>query len=217
MLRTTDPRPRGLASIRELLDLVESEAPGPAPSFTGPHILLAFLTIANSSYVGRKTLATRSGLGEGAVRTILRKLREGGYVGTIRSGCYLSRSGKALAKSIHSDVSDILPIPKSDLTMGDSQVALILRGAGKNVHSGIEQRDSAIRVGAAGATTYIMKSGRFAIPGGSSDCEKDYPSQVWSYLRKELKPKNDDAVILCGARDEVSAKLGALASAVTLL
>jgi hypothetical protein len=206
-----------LASIRELLDLIESGAPGPTPSFAKPHILLAFLTIANSTFVGRQTLATRSGLGEGATRTILRKLKERGYVGIIRSGCYLTRSGRALAKSIHSTMSDVVPIPKSGLTMGDSQAALVLRGVAKKVQSGIEQRDSAIRIGAAGATTYVMKSGRFAIPGGSSDCEKDFPSQVWSHLKRDLVPRNDDAVILCGARDEVSAKLGALAAAITLL
>lgn len=217
MLRAKNLRPCGLASVHELMDLVGSSAPGPVPSFTGPHILLAFLTIANSSYVGRKTLASKSGLGEGAVRTILRKLKDGGYVGIIRSGCYLTRSGKALAKSIYSDMSDVIPIPKSDLTMGDNQAALILRGAGKNVHSGIEQRDSAIRIGAAGATTYVMKSGRFTIPGGSSNCEKDYPSRVWSHLRGNLSPKNEDAVILCGATGDVSAKLGALAAAITLL
>ena len=217
MLRTRDSGHRGLNSVHELLDMVGSGAPGPAPSFTGAHILLAFLTIADSSYVGRKTLATRAGLGEGAARTILRKLKEGGYVDTIRSGCYLTGSGKALAKSIHTGMSDVVPIPRSDLTMGDNQAALTIRGAGKNVHSGIEQRDSAIRIGAAGATTYAMKSGRFTIPGGSSNCEKDYPSQAWSYLKRNLGPKNEDAVILCGARDEVSARLGALAAAITLL
>ena len=206
-----------MASVHELTDLVGSSAPGPAPSFTGPHILLAFLTIAGSSYVGRKTLANKSGLGEGAVRTILKKLKEGGYVGIIRSGCYLTRSGKALSKSIHTGMSDVVPIPKSDLTMGENQAVLILRGAGKNVRSGIEQRDSAIRIGAAGATTYVMKSGRFTIPGGSSNCEKDYPGRVWPYLRRNLSPRNEDAVILCGATDEVSAKLGALAAAITLV
>jgi hypothetical protein len=206
-----------LASIRELLDLLSSEAPGPTPSFTGPHMLLAFLTIAGSTYVGRQTLAAKSRLGEGATRTILRKLKESGYVDTIRSGCYLTRSGKSLAKSIRLTLSDVVSIPKSDLTMGDNQAALVLRYAGPKVHSGIEQRDSAIRIGASGATTYVMKSGRFTIPGGSSNCEKDFPSEVWSYLTRELRPKNEDAVILCGAGDEVSARLGALAAAITLL
>jgi hypothetical protein len=217
VLRRKGSRPKGLASARELLELLGTGAPGPAPSFTGSHMLLAFLTIANSSYVGRQTLATKSRLGEGATRTIIGKLKDGGYVDTIRSGCFLTRSGKSLARSLHSAMSDVVAIPRSDLTMGPNQAALVLRDAGKKVGSGIEQRDSAIRIGAAGATTYVMNSGRFTIPGGSSNCEKDFPSQAWSYLKRELNPRDDDVVILCGAADDVSARLGALAAAITLL
>jgi hypothetical protein len=180
-------------------------------------MLLAFLTIASSAYVGRQTLAAKSRLGEGATRTVIGKLKDGGYVDTIRSGCFLTRSGKSLARSIHSAMSDAITIPRSDLTMGANQAALVLRDAGDRVGSGIEQRDSAIRIGAAGATTYVMKSGRFTIPGGSSNCEKEFPSQAWSYLRRELSPLDGDVVILCGAADEISAKLGALAAAITLL
>ena len=85
------------------------------------------------------------------------------------------------------------------------------------MRSGIEQRDSAIRLNAAGATTYVIRAGKIAIPGGSTDCEKDFPSRVWSTLRAELRPKDGDAVIVCGARDETTAKLGALSAAVALL
>jgi hypothetical protein len=206
-----------LAPVHELLNLAISDAPGPSPSFSGPHVLLAFLTMADSSYVGRQTLSSKSGLGEGSTRTILRRLKERGLVDVVKSGCYLTHSGKVLAKSVHSVMSDFVSIPKSNLTMGNSQAALLLRQAGKKVHSGIEQRDSAVRTGAAGATTYVMRSGRFTIPGGSSNCERDFPGRAWSHLRRGLKPRNDDVVILCGAGDEVSAKLGALAAAITLL
>jgi hypothetical protein len=191
--------------------------PGPSPSFTGSHILLAFLTIAQSSYVGRKQLALRSGLGEGAARTVLKRLKDKGYVDVIRSGCFLTRDGKRLAASIGSSVRGIIAVPSSELTVGDEQVALVLRSAGNRVSSGIEQRDSAIRIGATGATTYPFRSGKFTIPGGSLDCEKDYPSPAWSVLKKELGPKNGDVVILCGGRNEVSARLGVLAAVATLL
>jgi hypothetical protein len=217
VLRRRAPKPGGLASVGELLNLAHSDSPGPSPSFGGPHILLAFLTIASSSYVGRQTLAAESGIGEGATRTILRRLKEKGYVDVIKSGCYLTRSGKALSRSIRSSMSDIVSIPKSELTMGDYQAALVVREGAKNMRTGIEQRDSAIRIGAEGATTYVMKEGKFTIPGGSSNCERDFPSRAWSQLRKDLRPKNYDAVVLCGAGDDVSARLGALAAATTLL
>jgi hypothetical protein len=206
-----------LASIDSLLELASGEAPGPSPSFTPSHILLVFLTIAGSTYVGRQSLASQSRLGEGATRTILKRLKDKGYVGIVKSGCYLTRSGRLLAKSIRSSVSPFASLPHSELTMGEKQAALVLRDAGTRVRSGIEQRDSAIRIGASGATTYVMSSGRFAITGGSSNCERDFPSRAWSVLRRELKPRNGDAVVLCGADDDVSARLGALAAAITLV
>ena len=101
--------------------------------------------------------------------------------------------------------------------MGDYQAALALRGAAGRVQSGIEQRDSAIRIGASGATTFIIRSGKFTIPGGSLNCERDFPSPTWSVLKGELNPKDNDVVILCGAQDDVSSRLGALAAASTLV
>jgi hypothetical protein len=212
-----DQKSTGAASIRSLLKLADTTSSGPSPSFAGPHILLAFLNIANSSYVGRSPLARRSGLGEGAARTVLKRLKKAGYVDVIRSGCFLTRAGTRLAGSIGSSLSSLVTIPMSTLTMGDHQAALALRGVARNVRSGIEQRDSAIRIGASGATTFIIESGKFTMPGGSSNCEKDFPSPTWSLLKKDLSPKNDDVVILCGGADEASAKLGALAAAMTLL
>ncbi len=212
----SSPR-HGRALLRGLLSLAESSSPGPAPSFAGPHVLLLFLNIAGTAYIGRQALARQSGLGEGAARTVLKKLKREGYVDVIRSGCFLTRAGKLKAKSIERFLSGIVSVPSSDLTMGERQAALALRGAAEQVRSGIEQRDSAIRIGATAATTYVVDSGRFTIPGGSTNCEKDFPGPAWSSLKKNLRPNDGDVVILCGARDEVSARLGALAAATSLL
>ena len=57
----------------------------------------------------------------------------------------------------------------------------------------------------------------FTIPGGSEDCEKDFPSGAWVALRTMLRPRHGDAVILCGSDREETARLGALAAALTLL
>ena len=209
--------PESVRSIRSLLRLASKEAPGPSPTFTPPHLLLAFLTIAGSSYVGRQVLASRTGVGEGAIRTILGKLRGRGYINTVRAGCFLTRPGRRLAGSVASSLSLLESLPRSELSMGVNQAALVLRGAGAKVRSGIEQRDSAIRTGASGATTYVIRSGRFTIPGGSADCEREFPSGAWPVLKTELKPRDGDVVVLCGAVTEVSARLGALAAAITLL
>lgn len=203
--------------MQGLLALAESGAPGPSPSFTGSHILLLFLNIASAPYIGRQALAKQSGLGEGATRTVLKKLKEKGYVDVIRSGCFLTRVGRQMAGSIDLSLSAVVPVPSSGLTMGEHQTALVLRGVAGRVRSGIEQRDSAIRIGATAATTYVIHSGKFAIPGGSANCERDFPGPTWAFLKESLKPRNDDVVVLCGAKSEASARLGALAAAITLL
>lgn len=151
------------------------------------------------------------------MRTVLRKLTGAGYVETNALGCHMTASGKRSYSSISRMISPPVPLHGSKLTVGESQVAILVRSLKNSLASGIEQRDSAIRIGAAGATTYVIKAGKFSIPGGSNDCEKDFPSKSWSILRAELNPKDSEVVILCGAGDETTAKLGALSAALTLL
>lgn len=206
-----------MPSLASLLQISERPLQGPPASFERAHLLLAFITIGETGVIGRQSLAVRSGLGEGAVRTVIKKLREDGYAGTTASGCYLTTSGKRIFRSIQEKFSPIVSLNASTLTVGVFHVAMAARGAARNMKTGLEQRDAAVKIGATGASTYIIKSGKFAIPGGSSDCEKDFPGKVWSALREQLSPKNGDAVILCGASDETTAKLGALSAALTLV
>ena len=190
---------------------------GPSPSFDRAHVLLAFLAIGGAGLIGRQALANQTGLGGGAVRTVLKRLKEEGYVESDSAGCRLTRSGSRLYSSVQKKISPMVDVKGSELTVGLFQVALAVRSGAATVKGGIEQRDAAIKIGATGATTYVIKSRRFTIPGGSNDCEKDYPSDVWGKLRKELMPKDRDAVIVCGASDSNSARIGALAAALSLL
>ncbi len=206
-----------MQSLGQLLEIAERPVRGPAPSFEKSHLVLAFLIIGESGIVGRQALAVRSGLKEGPIRTVLKKLRDDGYAGANASGCYLTVAGKRVFDSLRSKVTLFVPVKGSKLTIGEHQAGLAVRGGGRDVQSGLEQRDSAVRVGALGATTFVIKDGRFALPGGSRDSEKDFPDRSWRILKEELVPKNGDAVIVCGASDVTTARLGALSAALTLL
>ena len=206
--------------MRELslfMDSGAAEGRGPSPSFTRAHFLLAFLTVGATGFVGRQALAKETGLGEGAARTVIKKLRDSGYIGVNASGAYLTKKGKRLHALLRSRLLPPVQLEGSRLTVGDAQAAVRLRRSGGRLGNGIAQRDSAILVGAMGATTYSIRGLKFTIPGGSSDCEKDYPSGVWKLLRKGLEPRDGDVVIVCGADGVLSAKLGALSAALTLL
>lgn len=204
-------------ALSAFIKTVEKGEPGPSPRFDAAHALLAFMVIGSVGSIGRQSLARSSGLGEGSIRTILKKLQHEGFVATNALGCYLTTRGSLAYKSILGRVSPLVPIEGASLTLGGSHVAILVKSSASAVGSGIDQRDSAIRIGALGATTYVIKSNRFSVPGGSGDCEKDFPSKAWPKLREDLKPKNGDVVIVCGAGDETAAKLGALAAALTLL
>jgi hypothetical protein len=206
-----------LTSVSALLKLVEKHGQGPSPGFGREHTLLAFLTIGEAGSIGRQALAKKSGLGEGSIRTVLKKLTAAGYIGADLSGCHLTGSGQRLYASIARSVSQPVPVRNSELAVGEHQTAVLVRSPSTPVGSGLEQRDSAIRTGATGATTYLMRHDKFAVPGGSPDCERDFPGKLWTFFRDELKPADGDVVILCGAQDENTAKLGALSAALTLL
>ncbi len=206
-----------MTSLSRLLEIAERPVQGPSPSFEKSHVLLAFMTIGESGTIGRQALAARSGLKEGPVRTVLKKLREDGYAKTSASGCYLTDEGRRVYESLRSRLSPFAPLEDSKLTFGTYQVGIMVRGGGRAVQSGLEQRDSVIRINALGATTFVIRDDKFAVPGGSADSEKEFPSKVWSTLRDRLGPKNGDAVVVCGAKDETTAKLGALSAALTLL
>ncbi|QQG48129.1 MAG: hypothetical protein HY247_05070 [archaeon] len=203
--------------LAALLSIGEKSEPGPSPGFTRAHLLLAFLTIGNSRTIGRQALAQDIGLGEGSIRTVLKKLREEGYVDADTTGCHLTVLGARLYRETLSALSPMISIKDSRLTVGSHHVGMLVRSGARKVATGIDQRDAAILVGAAGATTYVIKEGKFAVPGGSHDCERDFPSGTWSLLRAGLSPKNGDAVVLCGASNDSTARLGALSAALTLL
>ena len=206
-----------MTAISTLLGLVEKKEQGPSPVFSKEHVLLAFLTIGAAREIGRQALARSLNLGEGSMRTVLKKFSQAGYVETDTLGCHLTPSGRRLRTSILKSIPSMVPVSDSQVGVGRSQVAVLVRPPGGPFANGLDQRDSAIRIGATGAATYVIKDGKFAIPGNSPDCEKDFPGPVWRVLRSELSPGDGDVVILCGAADETTARLGALSAALTLL
>ena len=206
-----------MPSFRALLKLGGGGGPGPSPSFSQAHVLLALLAIGDSKMIGRQALAGEIGLGEGVVRTILKKLTASKYVETIASGCRLTHLGRQVHDELRRVLSQVVFLDARSLSVGTTQASVRVKGGGRRLGNGIAQRDAAILVGAAGATTYTIRAGKFAIPGGSRNCERDFPSPAWKKLRSEFQLREGDAVVLCGADDTQRAKVGAVSASLTLL
>ena len=195
-----------------VLDTVaEKVAPGRAPVYTSAQVLKALELISNSG-VGRQQLASRLGIGEGSVRTIVRRLTAEELISTTRGGMKLTGKGERLLSDIHGRVSGY-ELGQTGVTVGVSDYAVLVRGASRCVKYGVEQRDSALIAGAKGATTLVFDGEEFRIPGVDVSPEKDLTRSLVSVLG----PVKGDVVIIGTADSSVEAEIGAKSSALELL
>ena len=183
--------------------------------FSEVHVFKAMLSIGAAGSVGRGKLGSLVGLGQGEVRTLIKRLKENDLIRIQPDGCRLSKKGEKEFTKLKEKVPWSSRVEARSLGIGDECAAVLVRGASHNVKKGIEQRDAAVRVGAIGAFTAFFVKGRFTIPGEGTDTEKDGPRGLWSAARS-AGPREGDVLILVGADSDETAELGTLAAALTL-
>ena len=169
-----------LETLREVLD---SDYRGPRAVFTQVHVLKALIAIGKAGSVGRGRLGTVTGLGQGEVRTLIKRLKDNDLIVIEANGCALSRKGEKEYAKIASLLALSSPVEAKSLDIGSHCWAVVVSGAAKRVRFGIEQRDAAIKAGADGAFTAVFKAGRFSVPGEGTDCEKNGPAEPWTTVR----------------------------------
>jgi len=150
-------------------------APGRTPHFLEAHIVKALRIIANEGPLGRVKLSRALGLGEGVIRTLIRHLVNEGLVETSRAGIALTQSGNNISLALESTISETIEIPQSPLTIGPLNIAILVRNVADAIKGGVEQRDAAIKVGASGATTLVLKRGKLNMPFWNQDAFKEIP------------------------------------------
>jgi len=203
-------------TFKQLLEKIISEkASGPSPSFSVFHLLHAIELISEKT-IGRSKLAENLNVGEGAVRTIINRLKDADLVVTSKSGCTLTSEGLRLWREYKSIFKKKTEIGKNELTLADYNFAILIKNRGHKVRSGVEQRDAAVMAGAKGATTIMFKEGRLKIPSVSDDVAKDFPNAANQIVRL-LEPEENDVIIIGSADSLGKAEYGTLAAAWTVL
>jgi len=203
-------------ALEILRGVLASDYKGPRAVFSEVHVLKAVMTIGSSSSVGRGKLGLSLGLGQGEVRTLIKRMKAKGLILIGASGCSLSAKGRAEFLKLKGVLPWSSLVRAEELGIGRHCWAVLVRDAAPRVRLGIEQRDAAVREGANGALTAVFISGRFSLPGEDTDCERGGPKALWSAVRGAY-PAKGDVVVVAGASDPASAEFGALAAAVTLL
>ena len=203
-------------SVKELLNsLAKEKAPGPALTFTSLHLVKVLELIAEGP-IGRGKLAKKLGIGEGTIRTIIKRLKDSNLIEISKSGCHLTSFGRNFWKKFKEKIPKKIFLGKNEFSLAEYNVGVLIRKCAGKVKTGMRQRDAAIMAGAEGATTLVVKDEKLILPGVSDNVAKDYPV-AYKQIVELLRPEQDDVVIVGTAETREKAEYGALAAALTLL
>jgi hypothetical protein len=187
-----------------------SKLGGPIPKFGDYHIWKTLYCIAGNNPLGRKSLATLLKIGEGSTRTILNMLQEDGLVAINKNGVSLTKEGMETWRAVRMDIQ---ALSVSELTIGKSNCAVRVPGMAGSIKFGCEERDAAIKKGAAGATTLICSNGVLIFPGSYYPVDQ----KVENALRDRFDLNDSDVVIIGTATDPEKAELGAVTAGLELM
>ena len=204
------------ASLKKFMQQIAGKkAPGPSTTFTIFHVFYALELMAQKP-LGRNKLAEKLNVGDGAVRTIISRLKEAGLIETSKEGCNLTKKGLEVWRQFEEIFPKRLDIPRSELAESEFNFAFLVKKSGEKVKSGIDQRDAAIIAGARKALVIVFRNGHLCIESVSDCIEKSYPNAASLFL-KELAPAENDVIIVAGADSALKAKRGAFAASWSLI
>ena len=205
-----------VASLKKFMQQIAGKkAPGPSTTFTIFHVFYAVELLAQKR-MGRNKLAEKLNVGDGAVRTIISRLKAAGLIEICKEGCRLTKKGLEIWQRFESIFLKRVEIPKSELSKSEFNFAFLVKNSGQKVGSGIDQRDAAIIAGARKALIIVFKSGHLRIESVSDCIEKQYPLAA-NLLLKELMPQDNDVIIIASADSPLKAKRGAFAASWSLI
>jgi predicted transcriptional regulator len=204
------------ASLKKFIqEIAGKKAPGPSTTFTVFHVFYALELLAQKP-LGRNKLAEKLNVGDGAVRTIISRLRDAGLIETSKEGCNLTKKGLEIWRQFEEIFPKRMEIPRSELSESEFNFAFLVKNSGQKVKSGIDQRDAAIIAGARKALVIVSRNGHLHIESVSESIEKDYPKAA-NQILKELVPQENDVIIIAGADSALKAKRGAFAASWSLI
>jgi predicted transcriptional regulator len=204
------------SSFKQFIESVAGEkAPGPSATFSVAHIFYALELVAEKP-IGRNKLAENLNVGEGAIRTIIKHLKDAGLIITSKAGCTLTAKGLSAWKKFEVFFPKRGKIAKTELTTAEHNYAFLVKNSGHKVKSGIEQRDTAIAAGAKRAVIIVSRGGHLIIESVSNSIEKEFP-QATSQILKVIQPEDNDVIVIAGADALQKAKHAAFAASWALL
>ncbi|CAB50225.1 DUF4443 domain-containing protein [Pyrococcus abyssi] len=139
--------------------------------------------------LGRKQIAEKLELGEGTVRTLLKKLAKLGMIDSKQRGHFLTEKGKRVRENLLELFSEPIGVSVD----GYPAIGIVVRKPPS--FKSIELRDEAIRFDAKGAMILIVKNGEIVFPEDLRPLRDMYPD----IARKIVDYDEGDAVVITWA------------------
>ncbi|MGD6850960.1 MAG: DUF4443 domain-containing protein [Candidatus Bathyarchaeia archaeon] len=195
--------------------LAEIKAAGRYLSFSAFQLYYA-LQLMSKATISRSKIAKLLNVGEGTARTILSRLVDAGLVKISKSGCKLTGEGLRVCREFDKFFPQRGKFFWTELTPFDYNYGFVIREGADKVGSGIEQRDKAIVVGATRALVAVFRNGRLRINAVSDDIEQAFPIAAQKILQ-DLKPQENDAIVIASGETPIKAMHGAFAASWSLM
>jgi hypothetical protein len=202
--------------VKALTQIASRYAPSRMLSFELVHIFKVFQLLNKKQHISRSLLCQELLLGEGSIRTLIKHLKMQGFVHSTNHGTTLTEKGKIFSTELVQSIPTETEVPQCSIALGKFNYAVLLKNTSFAIKSGIEQRDSAVKVGALGATTLLYKDHKFIMPSPFStitsydDLIQKEKSSISEFLIRQLQPKDDDIIIIGSDNRELrTAEFGA--------
>jgi hypothetical protein len=203
----------------EFIKLSEPADGRVSPAFKPYHAAVALILIGREQPLGRYELCEKMSIGEGSVRTLLKRLSEADFIEAEgKQGQHLTSKGKTLYNSISRDIPLGLTLNVRRLVMYDFAFANLVKGQSSKITDGVRQRDEAIIQGGydkAGASTLIHKAGTLVMPPDDFHILIEYEDETLLII-ESLRPEDGDVIVIGSADNENLAREVSMAAVMTL-
>lgn len=194
-----------------------SKTRGPTPTFNLYDVVECILVLGDKGSVGRGRLGEELMLGPGAVRTLISRLKQKGYIAVDRGGCRLTRKGFSLYGELKAKLVFRGRFRCWDRSLGKECFLVCVRGAREGGFNVLRLRDAAVKAGANAALILSYSSGEFFFAGENVSFERTQHDGFTHDLKSRFEFKDGDILIVAFAEDKRSARDGAMAAAVSLM
>ncbi len=181
---------------------------GAYPEFTVEDAVAALFILKEP--VGRKALAEMLDLGEGSIRTLLRKLNGLDLIRSAQRGHSLGERGLKLVEKLSEGFSEVRSVGRIE---GFPAYALAVRAPPE--FKSIDLRDEAIRFHAKGAMILVVRNGEVVFPEDGRPLRETMP-ELADRLESLLDFFEGDAIIVAWAENPAAAMKSAYHVAISL-